>query len=115
VHAVAAARGVGSMASRHAFTLAVLAAVSSLSVAALEQTYPSRPITMIVATTAGTGADTVGRVVAVRMRQSLGNVIENLSGADETIGLALAEASLRRATRAARSHRGTAATRCSRR
>jgi tripartite-type tricarboxylate transporter receptor subunit TctC len=61
------------MTSRHAFTLAVLAAVSCLNVAALAQTYPSRPITMIVPFSAGGAADVVGRVVAERMRHPLVN------------------------------------------
>jgi tripartite-type tricarboxylate transporter receptor subunit TctC len=59
---------------------------------AVAQTYPSRPITIIVPTTAGTSADTLGRVLAERMRQSLGQpvIIENVSGADGTIGVAQA-------------------------
>jgi len=53
------------------------------------QTYPSRPITMIVPYTAGGPTDTVGRVVAERMRAELGQpvVLENVAGAGGSIGL----------------------------
>ena len=52
------------------------------------QSYPTRPITMIVPFPAGGGTDTVGRIVAERMRVSLGQpvVIENVTGANGTIG-----------------------------
>ena len=54
------------------------------------QAYPSRPITMIVPYTAGGPTDTVGRVVAERMRAELGQsvVLENAAGAGGSIGLA---------------------------
>ncbi len=54
------------------------------------QAYPSRPITMIVPYPAGGPTDTVGRVVAERMRAELGQpiVLENVSGAAGSIGLA---------------------------
>jgi len=52
------------------------------------QSYPSRPITMIVPYAAGGGADAVGRVVAERMRGLIGHPIttENVTGADGSIG-----------------------------
>jgi tripartite-type tricarboxylate transporter receptor subunit TctC len=52
------------------------------------QTYPSRPITMIVAIAAGYAADAAGRVLAERMRVSLKQpiMIENVSGGDGRIG-----------------------------
>jgi tripartite-type tricarboxylate transporter receptor subunit TctC len=61
------------------------------------QTYPSRPIAMIVPFAAGGGADAIARVVAERMSRSLGQsiIIENVTGADGNIGAG-------RATRAAR-------------
>jgi tripartite-type tricarboxylate transporter receptor subunit TctC len=48
------------------------------------QAYPTRPISMIVPYSAGGPADTVGRVLAERMRAALGQpvVIENVSGAN---------------------------------
>ena len=77
------------MTSRHAIALATLAVVSCLSVAASAQNYPSRPITMIVPFPAGGGYDTIGRVVAERMKQSLGQpfTIQNVTGAEGTIAV----------------------------
>ena len=53
------------------------------------QSYPTRPITMVVPFPAGGPTDTVGRIVAERMRVSLGQpiVIENVTGAGGTIGV----------------------------
>jgi tripartite-type tricarboxylate transporter receptor subunit TctC len=53
------------------------------------QSYPSRPITMIVPFPAGGGTDAVGRVVVERMRELIGQpiIIENVGGADGSIGV----------------------------
>jgi tripartite-type tricarboxylate transporter receptor subunit TctC len=77
------------MTSRHAIALVVLAAVSCLNAAVLAQSYPSRPITMIVPNPPGGGSDAIGRIVAERMRVSLGQpvVIENIGGANGSIGV----------------------------
>jgi tripartite-type tricarboxylate transporter receptor subunit TctC len=66
-----------------------VAALPAVSRIASAQTYPVRPITMIVPTPAGGGPDAVGRVVADRMRNSLGQrvIIENVTGADGTIAV----------------------------
>jgi tripartite-type tricarboxylate transporter receptor subunit TctC len=52
------------------------------------QAYPARPITMIVPFAAGSAIDVIGRVVAERMRASLGKpiIIENATGADGNTG-----------------------------
>jgi tripartite-type tricarboxylate transporter receptor subunit TctC len=52
------------------------------------QTYPIRPITMIVPFAAGGTTDVLARVLAERMRKVLGQpiIIENVSGADGSIG-----------------------------
>jgi tripartite-type tricarboxylate transporter receptor subunit TctC len=65
------------------------AALSAISRIARAQTYPTRPITMIIPTAAGAGQDVVGRVVVERMQRSLGQsiIIENVSGADGSIGV----------------------------
>ena len=66
----------------------------ALGLAAIEtapaQTYPSRPITMVVPYPAGGPSDTLGRILAEAMRASLGQpvVIENVSGAGGAIGVA---------------------------
>jgi tripartite-type tricarboxylate transporter receptor subunit TctC len=55
---------------------------------ATAQAYPTRPITVIVPFPAGGPSDAVARVLAERMRASLGQpiIIENVSGADGSIG-----------------------------
>jgi tripartite-type tricarboxylate transporter receptor subunit TctC len=66
---------------------AVTAPVFSRFAAA--QGYPTRPITMIVPIAAGGSLDVIGRVLAERMKGSLGQpiIIENVSGADGNIGV----------------------------
>jgi tripartite-type tricarboxylate transporter receptor subunit TctC len=56
------------------------------------QTYPTRPITIIAPLAAGGPLDGMGRVLAERMRRSLGQpvIIENVTGADGSIGTARA-------------------------
>jgi tripartite-type tricarboxylate transporter receptor subunit TctC len=68
-----------------ALAFAILAGVAGADA----QTYPSRPITLIVPFPAGGSTDAVGRVVAERMRASLGQpiVIENVGGAGGSIGV----------------------------
>jgi tripartite-type tricarboxylate transporter receptor subunit TctC len=53
------------------------------------QTYPSRPITMIVPYPAGGPTDTIARLLGERMRASLGQpvIIENVAGAGGNIGV----------------------------
>src|SRR5262245_45574803 len=53
------------------------------------QVYPARPVTMIVPFPAGGPTDTIGRLIADRMRGSLGQpvVIENVSGGGGRIGV----------------------------
>jgi tripartite-type tricarboxylate transporter receptor subunit TctC len=56
--------------------------------AARAQSYPSRPITMIVPFPPGGATDVIGRILAEGLRTSLGQtiVIENVSGATGSIG-----------------------------
>jgi tripartite-type tricarboxylate transporter receptor subunit TctC len=65
------------------------AALPTVSRLARAQAYPTRPITMIVPFPPGGPNDVIGRVVAERMRNSLGQpiIIENVSGADGSIGV----------------------------
>src|SRR5205807_6748720 len=64
-----------------------LAAVM-LDGSAQAQTYPSRPITIIVPFAAGGPTDAVARAISERMRVSLGQpiLIENVTGAGGSIG-----------------------------
>jgi tripartite-type tricarboxylate transporter receptor subunit TctC len=66
---------------------AVLLAIASAP--ALAQTYPNKPIRMIVPFPAGGGTDFVGRLVAKYMGDKLGQtiVVENRGGANGGIGL----------------------------
>jgi tripartite-type tricarboxylate transporter receptor subunit TctC len=53
------------------------------------ETYPSRPITMVVPFAAGGPTDTLARIIAERMRQSLGQtiIVENTTGAAGSIAV----------------------------
>jgi tripartite-type tricarboxylate transporter receptor subunit TctC len=53
------------------------------------QTYPSRPITVVVAFAAGGSGDTITRILADHMRTELGQtiVVENVGGAAGSIGV----------------------------
>jgi tripartite-type tricarboxylate transporter receptor subunit TctC len=55
--------------------------------AAWAQSYPSRPITLIVPGPAGGPTDAIGRILGELMRKSLGQtiIIENIGGADGSI------------------------------
>src|SRR5215467_5535789 len=63
-------------------------ALPAVSRLAWAQAYPTRPITMIVPSLPGNSGDAVARVVAERMRRSLGQpiIIENVGGAGGNIG-----------------------------
>jgi len=64
-----------------------LAAILAGPSKATAQTYPSRPITMIVPANAGGPTDTIGRILAQRMQVTLGQnvIIENIGGASGTL------------------------------
>src|SRR5580700_6986307 len=71
------------------FAAALLAAFS-LTAPALAETYPSRPITVIVPFSAGGPSDAMMRILGERMKLSLGEpiVVENVTGAGGSIGVA---------------------------
>ena len=60
--------------------------------AAWAQAFPAKPIRFLVPFSAGSGTDTIGRIVAVGMSQSLGQqlIVENRAGAAGNIGAELA-------------------------
>jgi tripartite-type tricarboxylate transporter receptor subunit TctC len=77
---------------RHRAALLLVASVAALCTttpAARAQDYPARPITMIVPFPPGGPNDTLGRIMAERLRVSLGQpvIVENVSGANGTIGV----------------------------
>ena len=68
--------------------IAIAATFASIG-SAQAQTYPSRPITIVVPFPAGGPTDSLTRVLAERMKGSLGQpiIIENVTGAAGTIGV----------------------------
>jgi tripartite-type tricarboxylate transporter receptor subunit TctC len=68
------------------------AALPAVSRSAWAQAYPTRPITIVVAYAAGGTTDIIARVMAERMRVTLGQavVVENVTGAGGILGVARA-------------------------
>ena len=69
--------------------IAGLGSATAWPMVARAQTYPTRPITMVVPYAAGGPNDTIARILTERMRASLGQtiIIENVTGAAGTIGV----------------------------
>ena len=75
------------------FAAATAVAVCFLMVGqAHAQTYPSKPIRVIVPVPAGSGLDVVGRIAVDKMSHNIGTTmfVENISGANSNIGAATA-------------------------
>lgn len=74
-----------------AFVVRLLAAIAAMTLAASAsaQTYPSRPVTLLVPFAAGGNSDVIARTVAEQMTSALGQpvVIENIGGAGGSIAL----------------------------
>jgi tripartite-type tricarboxylate transporter receptor subunit TctC len=70
------------------YLVAGAAALAPASRLTWAQTYPSRPITIVVPFPAGGPTDTLARILADRMRRPLGQsvIVENPTGAGGTIG-----------------------------
>ena len=79
------------MISKRFFLSVVIAIGCSLNAPtpATCETYPSRPVTMVLPFAAGGPTDTLARIIAARMQISFGQpvIIENVSGAAGTIGV----------------------------
>jgi len=71
------------------FVLAVLCATLAFADSASAQTFPSRPITIIVPFAAGGPSDAMSRILAERMKITLGEtlLVENVTGAGGSIGV----------------------------
>jgi tripartite-type tricarboxylate transporter receptor subunit TctC len=71
------------------FILAIAGALLAGTVAAHAQSYPSRPITLIVPFPPGGSTDTAARILADRMKPILGQsvIIENVGGAGGSIAV----------------------------
>ena len=82
-----------SLLSRNAMKNLLRAAVFAAALAPIQsataQSYPSRPITMVLPFAAGGPTDTLARILAERMRATLGQpmIIENVTGAAGTISI----------------------------
>ena len=74
---------------KRSFIVALVAATALWPQAAPAQTYPSRAIVMVVPFAAGGTFDVMGRIIAVRMSELLGQqiVVENTTGAGGIIGV----------------------------
>ena len=72
------------------FIASLVAAATALTaaVSAVAQTFPAKPIRLIVPFAAGGGTDTMGRVLAQKMSESIGQpvVVENRAGSDTIVG-----------------------------
>jgi tripartite-type tricarboxylate transporter receptor subunit TctC len=81
-----------AMTGRRAFSILVAAsAMAPLFVAhAAAQDWPTRPLSMVVPFAAGSASDTVGRILAARLSELLGQqvVVENVGGAGGMTGAA---------------------------
>ena len=73
-----------------ALALCSLLAAASASGPAAGQAWPTRPVTMVVPFPPGGGTDVLGRIVAQKMSETLGQqvIVENLGGAGGMIGSA---------------------------
>jgi tripartite-type tricarboxylate transporter receptor subunit TctC len=86
---VTLAQGPGGLGMVKLFFALMVSVGLTITGTARAQVYPSRPITMNVPFAAGGPTDTISRIIAERMRASLGQpvFIENIAGADGTIGV----------------------------
>src|SRR5688572_29645308 len=68
----------------------LVAAAAFAALAAHAQTYPTRPVKLIVGFEPGGNTDTVARVVAQKLSERIGQqiIVENKAGASGTIGTA---------------------------
>lgn len=70
--------------------IAALAALAGCAAPAAAQSWPTRPVTMVVPFAAGGGTDVLGRIIGRRLSETLGQqvIIENVGGAGGMVGSA---------------------------
>src|SRR5262245_63907362 len=78
----------GNMFLRRSLVLSALAGLAVSSVPASAQSWPTKPITMVVVFAPGGTVDIVGRTLANQLTQQLGQqvIVDNKAGAGGTIG-----------------------------
>src|ERR1700749_683427 len=87
-HAVEKPAEVQGVTMRHSVFGAAIMALMAVAGSAAAQDYPTRPITMVIPFAAGGPTDVLGRVVAAKMGDILGQqiVVENIGGAGGMTG-----------------------------
>jgi tripartite-type tricarboxylate transporter receptor subunit TctC len=83
-----------TMTGRNISLLLAAAALAFSAIASAQaQTFPAKPVTIVVPFAAGGPTDSMARAISERMRQALGQavIIENVTGAGGTIGVTRAE------------------------
>lgn len=72
----------------NAWTLLCVASFALIQTCAQAQSYPTRHIRLLVPFSAGSGSDTIGRIIAKGLAQHLGQqvIVDNRAGAAGTIG-----------------------------
>ncbi|MGZ8267211.1 MAG: hypothetical protein ACXWUU_07100 [Burkholderiales bacterium] len=72
---------------RLAATMAAAAVAYAYCSASIAQSYPAKPVRMIVASSAGSNPDTIGRVLASALAQQFGQqvIVDNGAGAGGNI------------------------------
>lgn len=77
-----------NLARRTALALGLAFGASLAAPAAFAQSYPNRPVTLVIPFAAGGSTDVVGRIVAQKMSEILGQsvVVENVGGAGGSTG-----------------------------
>jgi tripartite-type tricarboxylate transporter receptor subunit TctC len=75
---------------RRSFTLGLAGGAATLAAPALAQSFPARPITVVVPFAAGGSTDVVARIIGAKMSENLGSqvIIENRAGAGGGVGAA---------------------------
>lgn len=73
------------------FCLELICALATCATSAAAQGYPDRPVHLVVPFAPGGGSDVMGRIVAVKLSEVLGQqvIVENKTGAGGNIGAAL--------------------------
>ena len=68
----------------------IVGAAALIAAPAIAQTFPQRPITMVVPFAAGGSTDVVARIIAQKMSEGLGQqvIVENVAGAGGNVGAA---------------------------